>query len=189
MNSPGETCFADPVNAQVTSLRQAQAMWAARPLSERLQVCRRFREKLARHCDELAWTEGRRSSREAGEVIASEFIPLADACRFLEKHASEILPTRREGLLDRPMWLHGARSEVLREPYGVVLIIAPWNYPWYLPGVQALQALVAGNGVALKPGLGGTSAASAIASRSAAGPACHIAGRPRHSAKPDRLRC
>ena len=167
MNSRGEACFAHQANAEVNrllaSLRHAQATWAARPLSHRLQVCRRFRENLASQCGELAWTEGRRSSRQTGEVIASEFIPLADACRFLEKNAARILRTRREGLRGRPMWLHGARSEVFRDPYGVVLITAPSNYPWFLPGVQALQALVAGNAVALKPGVGGASAASAIA--------------------------
>jgi len=43
---------------------------------------------------------------------------------------------------------------VRREPHGVVLIIGTWNYPLLLPGVQALQALVAGNAVLLKPGCG-----------------------------------
>jgi acyl-CoA reductase-like NAD-dependent aldehyde dehydrogenase len=42
--------------------------------------------------------------------------------------------------------------EVRREPFGVILIIAPSHYPLFLPGVQTLQALAAGNAVLLKPG-------------------------------------
>ena len=44
----------------------------------------------------------------------------------------------------------------------MVLIIAPANYPLFLPGVQALQALVAGNAVLWKPAPGGTAAAEAL---------------------------
>ncbi len=46
-----------------------------------------------------------------------------------------------------------------REPFGVVLIIAPGNYPLLLPGMPLLQALAAGNAVLLKPGRGGSSVA------------------------------
>jgi succinate-semialdehyde dehydrogenase/glutarate-semialdehyde dehydrogenase len=40
---------------------------------------------------------------------------------------------------------------LLRQPYGVVGIISPWNYPFSVPSVQALTALATGNAVALKP--------------------------------------
>ena len=39
----------------------------------------------------------------------------------------------------------------MREPYGVVGIISPWNYPFSIPATEALAALVAGNAVVLKP--------------------------------------
>ena len=40
---------------------------------------------------------------------------------------------------------------LLREPYGVVGIISPWNYPFSLPSIQTLTALATGNAVVLKP--------------------------------------
>jgi succinate-semialdehyde dehydrogenase/glutarate-semialdehyde dehydrogenase len=40
---------------------------------------------------------------------------------------------------------------LLREPYGVIGIISPWNYPFSLPSIQTLTALVTGNAVVLKP--------------------------------------
>jgi aldehyde dehydrogenase (NAD+) len=41
--------------------------------------------------------------------------------------------------------------EVQRQPFGTILVIGPANYPLFLPAVQALHALVAGNAVLLKP--------------------------------------
>jgi acyl-CoA reductase-like NAD-dependent aldehyde dehydrogenase len=97
------------------------------------------------------------------EILAGEVLPLADACRFLEREAASLLRIRRLGTRGRPFWLAGVSAEVRREPHGTVLIIGPFNYPLFLTGVQALQALVAGNSVLLKPGEGGTCAAEEFA--------------------------
>ena len=48
--------------------------------------------------------------------------------------------------------------EIRREPVGVVLVVGPSNYPLFLPSVQALQALAAGNAVLIKPAPGTSSA-------------------------------
>ena len=42
-------------------------------------------------------------------------------------------------------------GRLLHEPYGVVGIISPWNYPFAIPATETLAALVAGNAVVLKP--------------------------------------
>jgi acyl-CoA reductase-like NAD-dependent aldehyde dehydrogenase len=87
---------------------------------------------------------------------------LADAIRFLEREAPRLLRVRRLGRRGRPAWLSGVEAEIVREPLGTVLVIGPSNYPLFLPGVQALQALAAGNDVLWKPGAGGTAAATMI---------------------------
>jgi acyl-CoA reductase-like NAD-dependent aldehyde dehydrogenase len=61
------------------------------------------------------------------------------------------------------VWLTGVVAEVHREPFGVILVIGPSNYPLFLPAVQAAQALAAGNSVVLKPGTGGGAIAQAFA--------------------------
>jgi succinate-semialdehyde dehydrogenase/glutarate-semialdehyde dehydrogenase len=43
------------------------------------------------------------------------------------------------------------RGMLVREPYGVVGISSPWNYPFSIPATETLAALVAGNAVVLKP--------------------------------------
>ena len=84
----------------------------------------------------------------------------------MEKQAGEILAPRRLSRRGRPMWLRGVSVELRREPFGIVLIVGASNYPLFLPGVQALQALVAGNAVLIKPGGRRTRAAIACRRRS-----------------------
>lgn len=147
----------------VAEARAAQVSWGRRPLRERLRVIRRTRHRIAEAADAIASVLDGGRSRAPGETLTAEVIPLADACRFLEKSAARILAPRHLGLRGRPLWLPGYRGQVRREPLGVVLVIGPSNYPLFLPGVQALQALAAGNAAVLKPGRGGSAAALALA--------------------------
>lgn len=142
--------------------RRAQVGWAERPLTARLAPLRKLRGLLADHALELAQASASARARPVQESLTAEVLPLVDACRFLEREAGRILAPRRLGSRGRPLWLAGVRSEVRREPLGVVLVIGPGNYPLLLPGVQLIQALVAGNAVVLKPGLGGRGAAMAL---------------------------
>ena len=96
-------------------------------------------------------------------MLASEVLPLAAAMRFLERRAPGLLAVRRLGAAGRPVWIGRVAAEVRREPLGLIGIIGPVNYPLFLPGVQAVQALAAGNAVVVKPGEGGTAAIAALA--------------------------
>jgi acyl-CoA reductase-like NAD-dependent aldehyde dehydrogenase len=146
----------------MSAARLAQARWAATPLRERLARVRELRRLIAEHALTLAEASASARQRPALESITAEVLPLAEACRFLEREAPSLLAPLRLGKRGLPLWLAGVRSEVHREPLGVVLVIGPGNYPLLLPGVQLVQALVAGNAVLLKPGVGGWSAARAL---------------------------
>src|SRR4051794_16095889 len=136
------------------TLRQARRSllsWSERLVKHRLRIVRRARQLIARDCEALAATLLHR--RTAVETLVTEVLPLVEAARFLERTAESLLAPRilRHG---RPLWLLGVRAEVRREPLGVVLTLAPSNYPLFLPGVQILQALTAGNAVCAKPAPG-----------------------------------
>ena len=131
--------------------RRIGRTWAARPIHDRLCVIRRARHLIARDCETLAALLVQR--RPVAETLVSEILPLADAARFLERRAAGLLAPRVERR-GRPIWLPGVRAEIRREALGVVLILAPSNYPLFLPGVQILQALTAGNAVCAKPAPG-----------------------------------
>ena len=151
------------VAAEVAAARAAQPAWAVTPLRARLRVVRDTRHEIAARAGELAAAVETARPRPPGETLAAEVLPLAEACRFLERRAGRILVARRLRPRLSLLWMGGIAIEVRREPFGVVLIIGPSNYPLLLVGVQALQALAAGNAVVLKPGRGGLPAATALA--------------------------
>lgn len=130
-----------------------EARWHRWSLRDRLRMVRRLRGLVAERGADIAACV----PRDAAETLVAEVLPLAEACSFLEREAEELLAPRRL-TKGRPLWLSGTTLEVRREALGTVLVIGPANYPILLPGVHALQALVAGNRVLVKPGVGGSRA-------------------------------
>ncbi|KAA0585866.1 aldehyde dehydrogenase family protein (plasmid) [Azospirillum oryzae] len=115
---------------------------------------RGLRHRIAVNAERLVRSLETRPGRRVAESVSAEILPLAEACRFLEREAAGLLAPRRLGRRGRPLWLFGVEAEVRREPVGAVLIVGPSNYPLLLPGVQAVQALAAGNRVLVKPAPG-----------------------------------
>ena len=150
------------MTSAMTASRLAQARWARSPLAQRIGLVRELRGLIAENASQLAEASASARFRPMLESLTAEVLPLAEACRFLEREAGKLLKPLRLGKRGLPLWLAGVCSEIQREPFGVVLIIGPGNYPLLLPGVQLIQALVAGNAVWLKPGVGGTDAARAL---------------------------
>ena len=146
----------------VQKLRTAQREWAAVPLADRLAVVKRFRRLVAADPLRLAASVTSPVRRDAAETLSAEVLPLCEACRFLEREAKGLLEPKRRSNRGRPAWLHGVTLTDRRDPHGVVLILGTWNYPLFLTGTQALQALVAGNAVLVKPGRGAHAAAVAV---------------------------
>lgn len=145
--NPAPVEFAD----ETARCRIAQRAWAGVSMRRRLRYVRRLRHLFAETAETLALTVTQDIGRAADEVLVTDIMPTADACRFLEKQATRVLKTRRIPLSQRPMWLLGSVDWVQRRPHGVVGIIGTWNYPIYLNAIQIAQALVAGNGVLWKP--------------------------------------
>ena len=130
--------------------RAAQPGWWAAGLPARLRVVRRLRTLLATDAAALASTV---AHRPPADTLVAELLPLIEACAYLLRAAPRLLATRRLRR-GRPAWLWGVQAELRREPVGTVLVLAPGNYPLLLPGVQAVQALCAGNAVCVKPAPG-----------------------------------
>jgi aldehyde dehydrogenase (NAD+) len=118
---------------------------------------------MAERAEAFAAAISPRLARSKSDTLVTEMLPLLDACRFLERQAVKLLKPRKLGLSGRPIWLGGVSAEVHREPLGHVLVIGPGNFPLFLPGTQVLQALVAGNSVTWKPGVGGAGVAELFA--------------------------
>jgi len=144
----------------------AQREWEETPLSARIAVLARLRQRMALGARALAETVPTELAgglhRTVADTLGSEIVPLLAACRFLEREAGRILKTKRLGRRGRPIWLTGVQTEVERAALGVVLVVGAGNYPLLLAGVQTIQALVAGNAVLWKPAPGTEGAAYAL---------------------------
>jgi acyl-CoA reductase-like NAD-dependent aldehyde dehydrogenase len=132
----------EEAEAAVIRARAAQSNWAARPLDERIALVKagvaKLNEKKDVLVEELAWQMGR-PTRYGGE-----FGGVNDRTNYMSDIAAKTLaPVVIE---DSDTFLR----YLARDPVGVVLIVAPWNYP-YLTTINTLApALIAGNSVILK---------------------------------------
>jgi len=128
--------------ALIDRARAAQADWARRPLPERVEAVRRGTGRLAAMDDavpELARMMGRpvRHGGEFGGVKERAF----HMCDIAEAALAPMVAEASDAFERR----------IEREPHGVCLIIAPWNYPYMTAINSVAPALIAGNAVILKP--------------------------------------
>lgn len=137
------------VAAAIGKARAAQDAWSRTPIEERLKPIAALRSCLG--TEPRGWAEliDPPQERTLAESLAAEVGPLADACRWLCRHAKQTLRSQHHG-----GWFGSLQLQIDRKPLGVVLIIGASNYPLFLLGVQAIQALAAGNAVLLKPAPG-----------------------------------
>jgi len=138
-----------PYTAITNACRESLQAWTDTPICERLRFVRELRYLLVESRDELTSIACAEVDRIPYEMIATDVLPTAAACRFLETDATRILAPRR--ISGRPLWLIGCRDVVHRRPRGIVGILGTWNYPIFLNAVPILHALVAGNAVIWKP--------------------------------------
>src|SRR5208283_5598975 len=127
--------------------RAAQPEWNAWGIRDRVRTVSRFQQILLARKIDIA----RRITLEAGkpqvEALLTEVLVVLDAARFLIENAFALL--RDEPLPHGNLAVKTKSGRILREPYGVIGIISPWNYPFSTPATETMAALVAGNSVVL----------------------------------------
>jgi len=137
------------VAAAVARAHVAQAAWAEAGVLERLRVVRKFQHRLLEKKSEIAEAITREAGKPVSEALTTEILVVLDAARFLIENAYRLL--RDEPLPHGNLATKLKRGLLVREPYGVIGVISPWNYPFSIPATEVLAALVAGNAVVLKP--------------------------------------
>lgn len=132
----------------VTTLRAAAPQWAALPPAQRVQWLCRYRDWLLDHETELAVSLQEETGKPWAE--ANLEIPyIVDAINYYGRLAPGQLRTER---VARHGLLALGKSQLLNwQPYPVVGIITPWNFPLGLSLLDAVPALLAGATVAIKP--------------------------------------
>ncbi len=129
--------------------RLAQPAWAARPYRERWAVLARFRDLVYRARGDLAELVTRENGKPLAESLLADVAVTLDLARYYLARGERMLRPRRIrhgniAFLGKHGWVHW-------EPLGVIGVIAPWNYPLFLPAGTIFPALLAGNAVLFKP--------------------------------------
>jgi len=137
------------MSAVVLRARAAQLQWNESGIQRRIGILRLFQQLLHENKSQIAQLITKETGKPYVESLTTEILVVLDAARFLLENANRLL--RDEPLAHGNMAMKTKKGRILREPYGVIGIISPWNYPFSIPAIESLTALVAGNAVVMKP--------------------------------------
>src|SRR2546425_7913342 len=137
------------VHAAVVRSRAAQTQWCEAGPRKRVEILREFQRLLCEKKSDIARLITREAGKPYVEALLTEVLVVLDAARFCIENAYSFL--RDEPVPHRNLAMKTKAGRILREPYGVIGVISPWNYPLSIPAVETLAALVTGNAVVLKP--------------------------------------
>jgi len=144
-----EAATSSEVEAAVARAQTAQPAWQEAGLAHRKAVLRKFQNLLHQHKSEIAGAITREAGKPVVEALLTEVLVVLDSARFYIENAFELL--RDQKLPHGNLAMKTKSGKVVREPYGVIGIISPWNYPFSIPATETLAALIAGNAVLQKP--------------------------------------
>jgi len=122
----------------------AQPAWKKVPVAERAAICRRMADWCVANADqlgdELTWQIGRPIAQSPGEIRRGFHERVKYMSGIAEETLADLAVEKKAGF----------QRFIRREPLGVVLVLAPWNYPWLTSVNAVVPALLAGNTVVLK---------------------------------------
>lgn len=147
------------MNAILSRAEQAFKEWSSRTCASRVNALAEWLDRIEEHTDDIAAC----MTAEQGKPLAESRGEIGKAVResrqmlgFAGSHGGTTMPGRTAGF----------RNLIMRRPHGVVLAIAPWNFPVLTPLRKVIPALVTGNAVVLKPSEFSPAAAVALATLS-----------------------
>ena len=118
--------------------------WSQRAPRERMAIMQRWADLIDAHCERLCVLETLDMGKPISDVVAGDLPSVINFIRFCAECIDKI-----DGRVTNTE--PGALHFVVREPYGVVAAISPWNYPLLMATWKIAPALAAGNSVVLKP--------------------------------------
>ncbi len=136
----------EDIELAIASAREAfdSGPWPRISLAQRKDFLFKIAQGILDKAQELARLETLNTGKPIKE---STFMDIPSSAKTFEYFASNLEEYLSEGALN----LENARSRLVREPYGVTVLIVPWNYPLLIACWKLAQALAAGNTVILKP--------------------------------------
>lgn len=118
------------------------------PVSFRVDALKKLRESIKRHEDEIAEALTKDLGKSAFEGFMCETGLTLTEITYMIKHTRKFAKEKR---VRTPMAQFASRSYKKPSPYGNVLIMSPWNYPFLLTIDPLADAIAAGNTAIVKP--------------------------------------
>ena len=135
---------ASDVRVSIDAAVAAWPSWKKTPGPERGRVLWRAADIARRRIDEIAQT----LTREEGKILKESRGEVLKGISLLEYYAGEGFRMHGKTL---PSESRDTFTYTIRQPLGVVGLIAPWNFPWAIPVWKSAPAIVSGNCVVFKP--------------------------------------
>mmetsp|Transcript_33810 Transcript_33810/g.46247 ORF Transcript_33810/g.46247 Transcript_33810/m.46247 type:complete len:520 (+) Transcript_33810:20-1579(+) len=118
------------------------------PIEFRVEQLKKLRQGFDERCDQILEAVHKDLRKHPNEAFQGEVAPIVSHIDYILANLDE---WSKPELVSHPMLLQPGSSKIVYQPKGVVLVIAPWNYPVNLAFVPSLYALAAGNAVVIKP--------------------------------------
>lgn len=132
------------IAAAAAAARRAQKSWREVPLAKRQEICRAF----VAHITASKQAIGEELTRQMGRPV--RYTP-NEIGGGLAERSTRMIDMAPEALADLPVGDRAGFTRFIRhEPLGVVLVVAPWNYPFLTAVNAVVPAILAGNSVLLK---------------------------------------
>ncbi|PWU44797.1 aldehyde dehydrogenase [Micromonospora globispora] len=138
---------AEDVDQAVARARAAGEWWAGLGFTGRRERLLRWRSLLARRIEELAELVHTEGGKPVGDGVV-EILTAIEHVDWAARNARRVLGPRR---VRTRLILAEFTGHLEYQPYGVIGVIGPWNYPVFTPIGSAAYALAAGNAVVFKP--------------------------------------
>ncbi|MEH7203247.1 aldehyde dehydrogenase [Bacillus safensis] len=133
---------------KLTALFQKQKVFQKPAVKERIRILQDLKAAIKQHEKDILQALAHDLHKSEQEAYTTEIGMVYEEINHTIKHLHKwAKPTRAK----TPLTHIGSKSMIIKEPYGSVLIIAPWNYPFQLALSPLVGAISAGNAVILKP--------------------------------------
>ncbi len=138
----------EDIARKIAASRTAQISWSSMSLKERARRLKPLGRYIASQGDAMAERIHKDNGKLKLDALVTEILPAVMAVSYYCKRSTSVLKDRN--ISGGNLLMFNKKSRIVHEPYGVVGIISPWNYPFAIPFSEVIMALLAGNGVILK---------------------------------------
>ncbi|WP_111656575.1 aldehyde dehydrogenase family protein [Isoalcanivorax indicus] len=141
MTTPNAPVMMDQARRAAEKLRNST-------LAERLAELDSLQDRIRDRQEALVERIMAETGKTRTDALVSEIMGSLDYLHWLHGAARKVLADQK---VSTPIALMGKSSHIWHEPWGVVLVITPWNYPFHIALTALAPAFAAGNAVILKP--------------------------------------